>query len=108
MAATTGSCSPGNISISGAPLTLTFMEFDINGNALTPNSNGWMAEIAYMPFGASKAPGWPWLNARIGLQYIYYNKFDGTTIAAQDNNTLFLHSLGRHVDTRPRVRRIVR
>ena len=64
---------------------------DINGNALTPNSNGWMAEIAYMPFGASKAPGWPWLNARIGLQYIYYNKFDGTTIAAQDNNTLFLH-----------------
>jgi hypothetical protein len=64
---------------------------DINGNALTPNSNGWMAEIAYIPFGASKAAGWPWLNARIGLQYIYYNKFNGTSIAAQDNNALFLH-----------------
>ena len=64
---------------------------DVNGNALTPNSNGWMAEIAYIPFGASKAAGWPWLNARIGLQYIYYNKFNGTTIAAQDNNALFLH-----------------
>lgn len=66
---------------------------DMNtGNALTPNSNGWMAEIAYIPFGTSKAFGWPWFNARIGLQYTYYNKFNGTTIAAHDNNTLFLHA----------------
>ena len=65
---------------------------DIDGNALTPNSNGWMAELAYIPFGASKAFGWPWFNARIGLQYTYYNKFNGTTIGAHDNNTLFLHA----------------
>jgi hypothetical protein len=65
---------------------------DINGNALTPNSNGWTAEIAYIPFGVSKAMGWPWFNARIGLQYTYYNKFNGTTIGAHDNNTLFLHA----------------
>jgi hypothetical protein len=64
----------------------------ITGNALTPNSNGWMAELAYIPFSASKAPGWPWFNARIGLQYIYYNKFNGTTVGAHDNNTLFLHA----------------
>jgi hypothetical protein len=62
------------------------------GNALTPNSNGWMAEIAYIPFGLSKSFGWPWFNARIGLQYIYYNKFNGTTVGAQDNNTVFLHA----------------
>jgi hypothetical protein len=62
------------------------------GNALTPNSNGWMAEIAYIPFGASKSFGWPWFNARIGLQYTYYNKFNGTTVGAHDNNTLFLHA----------------
>ncbi len=62
------------------------------GNALTPNSNGWMAEIAYIPFGVSKSMGWPWFNARIGLQYIYYNKFNGTTTGAHDNNTLFLHA----------------
>ena len=61
-------------------------------NANTPNSNGWMAEIAYIPFGLSKSFGWPWFNARIGLQYIYYNKFDGSTIGAHDNNTLFLHA----------------
>ncbi|CAL79924.1 putative cytochrome c family protein [Bradyrhizobium sp. ORS 278] len=65
---------------------------DANGLALTPNSNGWIAEIAYIPFGASKSPLWPWSNARIGLQYTYYNKFNGTTVGAQDNNTLFLHA----------------
>ncbi|MGZ5876476.1 MAG: cytochrome C [Bradyrhizobium sp.] len=62
------------------------------GNALTPNSNGWTAEIAYIPFGVSKAMGWPWFNARIGLQYTFYNKFNGTTVGAHDNNTLFLHA----------------
>jgi hypothetical protein len=70
----------------------TLFGTDASGNALTPNSNGWMAEIAYIPFGVSKAVGWPWLNARIGLQYTYYNKFNGTTIGAHDNNTLFLHA----------------
>jgi hypothetical protein len=64
----------------------------LTGLALTPNSNGFMTEIAYIPYGASKSFGWPWFNARIGLQYIYYNKFNGTTVAAQDNNTVFLHA----------------
>ena len=64
----------------------------VTGLALTPNSDGWIAEIAYIPFGVSKSFGWPWFNARIGLQYIYYNKFNGTTLGAQDNNTLFLHA----------------
>ncbi|MGA9090247.1 MAG: cytochrome C [Bradyrhizobium sp.] len=58
----------------------------------SPNSNGWMAEIAYIPFGAGKMIGYPWFNARIGLQYIYYNKFNGTAVSARDNNTLFLHA----------------
>ena len=64
----------------------------VTGVALTPNSSGWTAEIAYIPFGASKSPLWPWFNARIGLQYTYYNKLNGTTVGAQDNNTLFLHA----------------
>jgi hypothetical protein len=58
---------------------------------LVPDSDGWIAEIAYIPFSASKAPGWPWANARIGVNYTFYNKFNGTSIAASDNNTLFLH-----------------
>ncbi len=64
----------------------------VTGLALTPNTDGWMAEIAYIPFSQSKSPGWPWFNARIGLQYIYFNKFNGTSVGAQDNNTLFLHA----------------
>ncbi len=65
------------------------------GLALTPNTNGWTAEIAYIPFGASKMVGWPWFNARIGLQYTYYNKLNvnfANTPNPHDNNTLFLHA----------------
>jgi hypothetical protein len=62
-----------------------------NASGFSPNSNGWMAEIFYIPFGMNKSPGYPFFNARIGLQYYYYNKFDGTTFNAQDNNAVFLY-----------------
>jgi hypothetical protein len=58
----------------------------------SPNTNGWVAEIAYIPFISSMAPLWPWANVRVGLQYTYYNKFNGTTINAHDNNSLFLYA----------------
>ena len=57
-----------------------------------PNSNGWVFELAYMPFGMSNAPLWPWFNTRIGAQYIYYNEFDGDRVHAHDNNTFFLYA----------------
>jgi len=60
-------------------------------SGFSPNSDGWIAEIAYIPFISSAAPGWPWFNARVGLQYTWYNKFDGTTVGASANNTLFLY-----------------
>ena len=55
-----------------------------------PGTRGWIAEIAYIPFISSQAPGWPWFNARIGLQYTWYDEFGGTTVGASANNTLFL------------------
>ncbi|HLN08896.1 MAG TPA: cytochrome C [Xanthobacteraceae bacterium] len=61
-------------------------------SGMSPDSDGFIAEIAYIPFGLSAAPGWPWFNARVGLQYTWYNKFDGTTVGASANNTLFLHA----------------
>jgi hypothetical protein len=61
-------------------------------SGFSPNSNGWVAELDYIPFGASKAPGWPWFNAKLGLQYIHYDKFEGTTIGASNNDTVFLHA----------------
>ena len=51
-----------------------------------------VAEIAYIPFISSNVTVWPWANVRVGLQYTYYNKFDGTTMNAHDNNTLFLYA----------------
>ena len=61
-------------------------------SGFSPNSDGWIAEIAYIPFISSVAPGWPWFNARVGLQYVWYDKFDGTTVGAASNNTLFLYA----------------
>ena len=80
-------------------IVLTGQYFDIQGSSdsglyssnpgYSPNSSGYIAEIAYIPFISSQAPGWPWANVRVGLQYTYYNKFDGDTVFAHDNNTLF-------------------
>jgi hypothetical protein len=61
-------------------------------SGLSPDSNGFIAEIAYIPFINSSAPVWPWANARIGLQYTYYEKFNGDTVNAHDNNSLFLYA----------------
>jgi len=81
--------------------------FALNGNAdLTlngtpngsPNSSGWVAEIAYLPFMHGGPSFWPWLNARIGLQFTTYDKFDGGRFNfngsgrnASDNNTIFTY-----------------
>ena len=58
----------------------------------SPNTNGWIAEIAYIPFISSQAPGWPWFNMRLGLQYTAYTEFNGTNVGASANNTLFLYA----------------
>ena len=65
----------------------------------SPNSAGWITEIAYLPFMHGGPAFWPWLNLRIGLQYTLFNKFDGATTNfngvgrnAHNNNTIFLYS----------------
>ena len=57
----------------------------------SPDTNGWIAEIAYIPFISSPAPGWPWFNTRVGLQYTWYEKFNGTSSGASTNNVLFAY-----------------
>jgi hypothetical protein len=58
---------------------------------LMADTSGWIGEIAYIPFITSFSPGWPWFNTRIGLQYIWYEKFGGTSAGASNNNTLFAY-----------------
>ena len=74
----------------------TLYSFSANG---LPNSSGWIAEVAYIPYGMNKSPLWPWWNARFGIQYTAYDKFngasadyDGTGRNARDNNTLLLYA----------------
>ncbi|WP_236994265.1 cytochrome C [Candidatus Methylomicrobium oryzae] len=66
--------------------------------ARKPNSEGFIAELDYVPFGKSDSPLAPWLNLRFALQYTAYTKFDGSqsnydgsTRNASSNNTLFLN-----------------
>jgi hypothetical protein len=89
-------------------VALTGGRFKINGSADvtlygtangSPNSGGWIAEVAFIPFGMNSPSVWPWFNARIGLQYIWYDKFNGASTNydgngrnARDNNTLFLYA----------------
>jgi hypothetical protein len=63
----------------------------------SPNSAGWIGELDYIPFNHGGPDLWPWLNLKLGLQYIYYTKFNGGTTNydgmghnANDNNTLYL------------------
>jgi hypothetical protein len=73
-------------------IVLTGQYFDTWGSInLAADTKGWIAEIAYIPFVSSFSPGWPWLNARIGLQYIWYEQFAGTSVNASSNNTLFAY-----------------
>ena len=64
--------------------------------ANSPNSDWWTVEADYMPFNRGGPDFWPWLNMKLGLQYIWYTKFNGATSnidgagrKASDNNTLF-------------------
>jgi hypothetical protein len=66
-------------------------------NNSSPNTTGWSAELDYMPFNHGGPGFWPWLNMKIGAQYIAYTKFDGAAHnydgagrSASNNNTLFV------------------
>jgi hypothetical protein len=61
-----------------------------------PDSRGYVLQFEYVPFGKLSSPYRPWLNLRVGLQYIGYSRFnggasnyDGFGRSAGDNNTLF-------------------
>ena len=62
-----------------------------------PDSNAYILEADYVPFGKDSSWGAPFANLKIGLQYTIYTEFnggttnyDGTGRNASDNNTLYL------------------
>ncbi len=82
----------------GATITPTIQYFQTNGSSDvnywgtpngSPNSNGIITEIAYVPWGKPDS-FISWGNVRFAVQYITYFHFNGTTAAASANNTLFM------------------
>jgi hypothetical protein len=73
-----GAYYPGYVNSDGDPLNPTATGTD----AFNPDSNGWIAQAAYLP----------WENTKLTVQYTGYNKLDGSTKSKDttDNNTLYL------------------
>jgi hypothetical protein len=65
-----------------------------------PNSNGFILSANYLPMNKGTGPSfWPRSNIKISLQYVIYNRFDGSVSnidgagrTASANNTLYLET----------------
>jgi len=66
---------------------ISMKEFNISSSR-GDSSQGSILQADWTPFGKENSWGAPWANLRLGLQYTMYNKFDGTSDQASDNDTL--------------------
>ena len=53
------------------------------------DTSGWIAQIDYVPWGKPDSPA-DWINARITLQYLAYDEFNGSAHDASDRNTFLI------------------
>lgn len=74
---------------SGNEASFTLGYFNTTGSADAllyangkPDSNGETVQASYLP----------WQNTKLSVQYTAYNKFDGTSDSAGDNNTLYVEA----------------
>lgn len=66
----------------------------------SPNSSGYVFQANYLPINKGTGPAfWPRSNVKLSLQYVMYNRFDGSKTdidgagrRAKDNNTLYLEA----------------
>jgi hypothetical protein len=82
----------------GSANPLLYAPAPLSGSANgKPDSNAFILEADWVPFG--KADSWanPWVNLKLGIQYTIYTQFnggtknyDGSGRNASDNNTLYL------------------
>ena len=68
----------GKVGFSLSPFSITgsrnFNLYEGNGR---PDSNGLMGQLDFTPWGAGNSPLGPRFNARVGVQYTLYGKFNG-------------------------------
>jgi len=55
----------------------------------SPNTDGYVLEIAYAPWGKKDSPA-VWANFRVNARYVGYTRFNGQTAGASDNNTFLV------------------
>ena len=55
----------------------------------SPDSRGYVAELAYVPLGKIKSLP-QWMNVRVAAQYVAYDVFDGSSRGSSLNNTVYL------------------
>ena len=89
------SVTGGYFSITGSPDAAVYSN-NVNNS---PNSAGYIFDVAYLPFSHGAPGPWPWVNTRIGISYTGYTKFDGGTTnidglgrKARDNNMTMLYA----------------
>jgi hypothetical protein len=93
------SLTGGYFVLKGSPDAISYS----NNVNFSPNSQGWIADAAWLPFSKGAPGPWPWFNTRIGVSYSWFTKFDGGKIDidpiqcpgcrnAKDNNTLLLYA----------------
>jgi hypothetical protein len=54
----------------------------------SPNSDGMIFEVAFVPWGKPDSP-FPNVNLRLAVQYVNYFRFDGSSTNARDNNNFY-------------------
>jgi hypothetical protein len=66
------------VGITVSPFSITGSQnFNLYGGNGLPNSNGVLGQIDFTPWGAGHSPFGPRFNARVGVQYTLYGKFNG-------------------------------
>ncbi|MGH8457025.1 MAG: cytochrome C, partial [Stenotrophobium sp.] len=74
----TWSLSGGPFWINGGADNVAFAPNPISGSANgNPDSRGYVAQLEFVPFGKTGSLWRPFLNVRLGLQYVGYTEFNG-------------------------------
>ncbi len=89
--------SAGWNAMTGSSDTLMYPNGDISGSANnSPNTNYFMFQLDYVPFGKAAAVSDPYFNLRLSAQYLAYTQFnggtrnyDGSGRSPEANNTLY-------------------
>jgi len=88
----------GKVGVTVSPFTISgSRNFNLYGGNGLPDSNGVMGQVDFTPWGSGKSSFGPRFNARVGVQYTLYGKFNGrqhnydlSGANARDNNALRL------------------